>query len=362
MKNSSLLSWVAVAALLAGCNNSPDYSTANVNPQPNNNPNAPVQGFPGGMPSSENGTPMSGPPGSPFGSMQNQVVESTKHREIEAGGKISFTKNVAPILLQKCGGCHVNRSQGQLSFASFAGIQKGSENGPVFYAEKPDDSTLVTSVENGEMPPRSPKIHDEDIKILRDWVAQGAKFDGDSDQTTLVSMAPDIKIGGGMGGGPRGGFGPGGPGGPGGFGPGGFGPGGPGGGPGGPGPGGFGNFDPAARFKERDANSDGKLTGDEISERMMQNLEAIDTDKDGGITLEEFQTSMQRFFGGQGGGGFGPPGGGPGGFGPPGGAPGGPGGPGGFGPGGFQGPPRPSTGQQRPPLEEESGSDGAEKK
>lgn len=100
-------------------------------------------------------------------------------------------------------------------------------------------------------------------------------------------------------------------GGPGGFGrPGGFG--GPG-GPGGPG----GGFDPQAIFAQRDADGDGKLTGDEISERMRGRLEEIDTDGDGAVTLEEFQASMSRFR--QGG-----PGGGPGGAG---GGPGGPGGP-----------------------------------
>ncbi|MCO6455298.1 MAG: EF-hand domain-containing protein, partial [Pirellulaceae bacterium] len=90
-----------------------------------------------------------------------------------------------------------------------------------------------------------------------------------------------------------------------------------GGAPGGPRPGG-GNFDPAAIFQQRDADGDGKLTGDEISDRMRENLSAIDSDGDGSITLEEFQARMRQFSGGQGGG---PGGGGPGGGGPGGGGP-----------------------------------------
>lgn len=90
------------------------------------------------------------------------------------------------------------------------------------------------------------------------------------------------------------------------------------GGPGGPGGGGFGGrggggFDPAARFERADADGDGKLSGDEISGRMLENLEEIDTDGDGAITLEEFEKRMSevmaRFGGGRGGpgggGGFG---------------------------------------------------------
>ncbi len=86
--------------------------------------------------------------------------------------------------------------------------------------------------------------------------------------------------------------------------------GGPGGGFGGRGGGGF---DPAARFESLDADGDGKLTGDEISGRMLENLEEIDTDGDGAITLEEFEKRMSevmaRFGAGRGGpgggGGFG---------------------------------------------------------
>lgn len=86
--------------------------------------------------------------------------------------------------------------------------------------------------------------------------------------------------------------------------------GGPGGGPGGSG----GGFDPVAMFKQRDANGDGKLAGDEIPDRMRQDLKAIDTNEDGEITLEEFQARMRQFGGGR------PPGGAPGAA--PGGAPG----------------------------------------
>jgi polyisoprenoid-binding protein YceI len=88
------------------------------------------------------------------------------------------------------------------------------------------------------------------------------------------------------------------------------GPGGVGGGRGGPGAG----FDPLAMFKQRDANGDGKLAGDEIPDRMRQDLKVIDTNEDGEITLEEFQARMRQFGGGR------PPGGAPGAG--PGGAPG----------------------------------------
>jgi len=46
-------------------------------------------------------------------------------------------------------------------------------------------------------------------------------------------------------------------------------------------------FDPEAMFAERDANGDGKLTGEEISDRMRERLETIDTDGDEAVSKEE---------------------------------------------------------------------------
>ena len=74
---------------------------------------------------------------------------------------------------------------------------------------------------------------------------------------------------------------------------------------GGPG-GGGGRFDLAAMFANRDADGDGKLTGDEISERMRENIDQIDTDQDGSVTLEEFQAGIPQVFSRRGAGGDGP--------------------------------------------------------
>lgn len=58
-----------------------------------------------------------------------------------------------------------------------------------------------------------------------------------------------------------------------------------------------GGFDPETIFAERDADGDGKLSGDEISERMREGLEATDTDGDGSVSKEEFLARMSRFRG-----------------------------------------------------------------
>jgi polyisoprenoid-binding protein YceI len=76
-----------------------------------------------------------------------------------------------------------------------------------------------------------------------------------------------------------------------------------GGGPGGGGGGGRGFGDPAEFFKQQDADGDGKLSGDEIPERMRDSLETIDTDGDGSVSQAEFEERMRQFRERRGGGG-----------------------------------------------------------
>ena len=65
--------------------------------------------------------------------------------------------------------------------------------------------------------------------------------------------------------------------------------------PDGPGaPGGPGGFDPSAFFVRMDKDGDGKLTGDEISDRLRENLASVDTNSDGSIDLGEFKANAAR--------------------------------------------------------------------
>jgi hypothetical protein len=104
-----------------------------------------------------------------------------------ATGEISFAKQVAPILVARCGRCHVGRNMGEFSMATYASLMQGSENGPMIEAGKPEESLLI------ELPPPRPRprpVPKNEVQVLRDWVAQGAKFDGASEEQPVLELVP----------------------------------------------------------------------------------------------------------------------------------------------------------------------------
>ena len=103
----------------------------------------------------------------------------------DAGGEmVSFTKTVAPILVAKCGSCHVNRARGDFSAATFEALDKSTT---LAYG-LPDDARLIQVIESGEMPKGGLKVEPEELAILRKWMKQGAKFDGTNPRQGLAEL------------------------------------------------------------------------------------------------------------------------------------------------------------------------------
>lgn len=89
--------------------------------------------------------------------------------------EISFTKDVAPILVAKCGGCHVNNQRGQFGMATYKALMSSGQ----VVANDPVESRLIQVIDTGEMPKGGGKVEAAELKVLRDWVAAGAKSDAD---------------------------------------------------------------------------------------------------------------------------------------------------------------------------------------
>lgn len=148
---------------------------------------------------------------SPFVACPSVVWAQTGQQESNqnaANDSVSFVKEVAPIIVAKCGKCHVANSKGQYGIASYTALMSSDSISP----NQPDDSHFIEVIESGEMPKGGLKVSDTELKTLKDWIAQGAKFDGEDEKKALIEPGSGGSRQGGQGGrGQRGGRNSGGP-------------------------------------------------------------------------------------------------------------------------------------------------------
>ena len=95
---------------------------------------------------------------------------------------VSFTKEVAPIIIAKCGKCHVSNDKGGYGIESYNALIKSDSIAP----QDPDASNFIAVIESGEMPKGGLKVGSSELKTLKNWIAQGAKFDGDDEEKPLI--------------------------------------------------------------------------------------------------------------------------------------------------------------------------------
>lgn len=105
----------------------------------------------------------------------------------------SFVKEVAPILIAKCGNCHVREAKGKVSFSDFATLMKGPPEGTVIFPGDGPGSRLVEVIESGDMPRGGAKVSAMELATLKKWINEGAKFDGQDPKAELASLAPNTQ-------------------------------------------------------------------------------------------------------------------------------------------------------------------------
>ncbi len=105
-------------------------------------------------------------------------------------GQISFEVEVWPILKERCVECHrkayeedgkLKKPKSGLRLDGSWHILKGSDDGPVVVAGRPDASTLYhhISLPSGDddiMPPKGEPLNNKEIKVIHRWIRDGAKF------------------------------------------------------------------------------------------------------------------------------------------------------------------------------------------
>ena len=116
---------------------------------------------------------------------------------VEASSEaISFRRDVAPILIQRCLGCHgPDEANGDYQVHTFEALQKeGYSGAPIVTPGDVEASELYLLVasedEDSRMPKDADALAESEIDTIRRWIAAGAEFDGPDPHAPLASILP----------------------------------------------------------------------------------------------------------------------------------------------------------------------------
>ncbi len=91
-----------------------------------------------------------------------------------------FEKKVRPVLADQCYKCHgAEKQKADLRLDSREAMMKGADTGPVLVPGEPDKSSLIKSIKHQgdmKMPEKAPKMPEDQIAALSDWVKMGAPW------------------------------------------------------------------------------------------------------------------------------------------------------------------------------------------
>ncbi len=116
--------------------------------------------------------------------------------EPDAGAVARFEKQVRPILVEHCHGCHsvkANKARGGLALDSREAILKGGDSGPAVVPGKPEQSLLVLALHatkaEFQMPPKG-KLRPAQIAALEAWVRDGAVYPAGAKAAAVAAIDP----------------------------------------------------------------------------------------------------------------------------------------------------------------------------
>ncbi len=115
---------------------------------------------------------------------------------VNAADPVSFRKDIAPILLDRCVACHgPKKAEGGYRADSFErAMKEGDSAAAGFLAKNLDESEafrrMTSDDEFERMPAESDPLPDEQIALFKRWIEEGAAFDGDDPKAELVTVIP----------------------------------------------------------------------------------------------------------------------------------------------------------------------------
>ncbi|MEO1991215.1 MAG: c-type cytochrome domain-containing protein, partial [Pirellulales bacterium] len=127
------------------------------------------------------------------GSPSRVSMPTTDQSKSSSAGKmnsseISFSKQIAPILVRSCGSCHIGGKKGEFYMPTFAALaQSGVVQPGVGQA-----SRMVEVIASGDMPRGNRKVGADELKMLIEWIDKGALYDGGNPTLPLTALAGQI--------------------------------------------------------------------------------------------------------------------------------------------------------------------------
>ena len=95
---------------------------------------------------------------------------------VPVAGPVSFAEQIVPIFEERCAECHSgDNKELELGLVTYEDVMKGSEYGTVIEAGDPDGSLLIDMIAAGEMPEDGDPLTEEQIELIRSWIAAGAE-------------------------------------------------------------------------------------------------------------------------------------------------------------------------------------------
>jgi mono/diheme cytochrome c family protein len=120
--------------------------------------------------------PPPSPPQKPMPPTPPPALASAPPVSKQPTSMITFSKHMRPIFEAKCISCHGGGKQrGGLDMRSVASLLRGGDSGSSLKPGVPDRSLLVETVNTNRMPPTPNKLTQAERKMLREWIAGGAK-------------------------------------------------------------------------------------------------------------------------------------------------------------------------------------------
>ena len=122
--------------------------------------------------------------------------EGPQSTDNSAPAQISFSSQVAKILQDNCVACHsARKAEGGYRLDTFHELSQSGDSGesPIV-AQQPDSSLILQRITSGDpsdrMPPESEPLDNLQIDTIRNWIQQGAHFDGSDPKLLLTLVMP----------------------------------------------------------------------------------------------------------------------------------------------------------------------------